>query len=77
MAKIEDIDFWFSEFKGEMITLLNNFSGEVTNRLQEIYVDVMKLDEKLDRTFDEIHKIHEETHQEILDTIYSLTQNRK
>ena len=60
-----------------MITLLNNFSGAVTNRLQQIYVAVMKLDEKVDRTFDEIHKMHEETHQEILDTLYSLTQNRK
>jgi predicted nuclease with TOPRIM domain len=77
MAKIEDIDFWFTEFKEEMINLLNNFSEEVTNRLQQIYVDVMKLNEKVDRTFDEIHKIHEETHQEILDTIYSLTQKRK
>ncbi len=77
MAKIEDMDLWFTEFKEEMFILFNNFSEELTNRLQQIYVDVMKLNEKLDRTFDEIHKIHEETHQEILDTIYSLTQNRK
>jgi hypothetical protein len=60
-----------------MINLFHNFSEDLTNRLQQIYVDVMKLNEKVDRTFDEIHKIHEGTHQEILDTIYSLTQNRK
>jgi len=77
MAKIEDIDFWFTEFKQEMFNLFHNFSEDLANRLQQIYVDVMKLNEKLDRTFDEIHKIHEQAHQEILATIYSLTQNRK
>jgi len=30
MAEIEDIDLWFAEFKGEMINLLHNFSGDLT-----------------------------------------------
>jgi hypothetical protein len=59
-----------------MINLFHNFSEDLTNRLQQIYVDVMKLNEKVDRTFDEIHKIHEGTHQEILATIHSLTHGK-
>jgi len=76
MAKIEDIDLWFTEFKEEMINLLQNFSEDLNNRLQRIYLDVIKLNEKVDRTFDEIHKIHEQTHQEILATIHSLAHGK-
>lgn len=66
MAKIEDIDFWFTEFKEEMINLLNNFYEDLTNRLQQIYVDVIKLNEKLDRLSDESNRHYEEMRQEIL-----------
>jgi len=46
MAKIEDIDFWFTEFKEEMINLLNNFSEDLTSLYNNgvkgdpIYADV-------------------------------------
>ncbi len=35
-----------------MFNLFNNFSEELTKKLQQIYADVMKLDEKLDRFTD-------------------------
>jgi len=66
MAKIEDIDSWFAEFKEEMFNLFNNFSEELTKRLQQTYADVMKLNEKLDRFSEETNRQHEEMRQEIL-----------
>jgi hypothetical protein len=66
MAKIEDLDSWFTEFKEEMFTLFKNFSEDMTDRLQKIFVDVTKLNEKLDRFIDEADRQHEEMRQEIL-----------
>jgi hypothetical protein len=74
MAKIEDIDSWFAEFKEEMFTLFDNFSEELTNRLQQIYADVMKLDGKIDRFIDETNRQHEEMRQEILSLLNSPKQ---
>jgi hypothetical protein len=59
MAKIEDLDSWFTEFKEEMFTLFKNFSEDMTDRLQKIFVDVTKLNEKLDRFIDEADRQHE------------------
>jgi hypothetical protein len=75
MARIEDIDFWFTEFKEEMINLFNNFSEDLTNRLQQIYADVMKLNEKLDLFSEESNRQHEEIRQEILSLLNSPMQN--
>lgn len=66
MAKIEDIDPWFTEFKEGMFNLLHNFSEDFTNRLQQIYVDVIKLNEKFHRLSNESKRQHEEMRQEIL-----------
>jgi hypothetical protein len=63
MARIEDIDFWFTEFKEEMINLFNNFSEDLTNRLQQIYADVMKLNEKLDLFSKESNRQHDKMRQ--------------
>ena len=71
MAKIEDIDSWFAEFKEEMFNLFNNFSEELTKRLQQIYADVMKLNEKLDRFGEESSRQHKEMRQEILSLLNS------
>lgn len=78
MAKIEDIDSWFNEFREEMLNLLNNFHKEASSRFDQIYKDIVKLSEKMDRTFDEINQSHKEIHEDILATIYSYVRaNRK
>jgi len=54
-----------------MINLLNNFSEDLNHRPKQIYVDVIKLNEKVDRFTEETNRKHEEMRQEILSLLNS------